>query len=480
MLVDMTGEESVVVHLREENDALRRQLVQAMENGVALRVQLDQALEQLASALARIAELEQQGRTGPPPFVKANRPAPTEPKPPRRKRAPEHNHGRCRETPTQIVQHALERCPECAYQLRGESIDYTRQVIEIPPPPPVEVIEHQVIKRYCPHCQKWRSPKLDLTGQVLGQGRLGVRLISLIAYLRSTLRVPVRLVLLYLASVHGVRLSAGEIVEVLHHMRRATAGTVTALKEEARASPVLHADETGWRENGRNGYIWGFSTPGENAIRYYTREVSRGHEVVVQMLGSTFSGHLVTDFYGAYNVYAGKHQRCWTHLLRDLHELKETYALQTPVVAWAKAVRTVYDAAQTWCATDQVRTREDREREYVRLVERVRKLGLVYAKKKKHPCQALAKRLLRHEDELFQFVLVPGLSANNNLAERSMRPLVVIRKISGGSRGKEGTKTRMALATLFGTWQARDLNPFEECVTLLSQSLSQQVEIPLP
>jgi hypothetical protein len=97
---------------------------------------------------------------------------------------------------------------------------------------------------------------------------------------------------------------------------------------------------------------------------------------------------------------------------------------------------------------------------------------LAYAKAKSHPCCALAKRLLRHEDELFQFVLVEGLSADNNLAERSIRPLVVCRKISGGSRSEEGTKTRMGLASLFETWQARKLNPFDECFKLLSQAAS--------
>ena len=50
------------------------------------------------------------------------------------------------------------------------------------------------------------------------------------------------------------------------------------------------------------------------------------------------------------------------------------------------------------------------------------------------PAMPLAKRLLRHQDELFQFVLVPGLVADNNLAERSIRPLVIMRKISGGTR----------------------------------------------
>jgi len=89
-----------------------------------------------------------------------------------KKRAAEHNTSRRRETPTRIERHALDRCPVCAYPLSGESIDYTREVIEIPPPPPVEITEHRVIKRLCSHCAAWRSPQLDLSQQVFGQGRV--------------------------------------------------------------------------------------------------------------------------------------------------------------------------------------------------------------------------------------------------------------------------------------------------------------------
>ncbi|MBF6614865.1 MAG: transposase [Chloroflexi bacterium] len=74
---------------------------------------------------------------------------------------------------------------------------------------------------------------------------------------------------------------------------------------------------------------------------------------------------------------------------------------------------------------------------YEALVQRAKKLGLQYAQAKEHgghPCHALCKRLLRHQDELFQFVLVPGLAAHNNLAERSIRPVVVMRKVSGGTK----------------------------------------------
>lgn len=438
-----------------------------VENG-ALRALVTQLQEQLAVALARIAELEQQ-RRDPPPFVKPNKPPRPEPKAPRKKRDPRHNQARKRETPTQIVPHALDRCPDCHYQLRGESIDYTRQVIELPPPAPVEIIEHQVIKRWCPVCQHWHHPTLDLTSQVLGRGRIGVRLASLIAYLRTSLRLPLAAIQRYLRSIHQLTLSVGGIQEILHAVRQAVQPALDALRQQARRSRILHGDETTWRENGQNGYVWSFSTPGDDAIRYYEYDRSRAQAVVKRILNGQFSGHLVSDFYVGYNDYPGKHQRCWVHLLRDLHALKEAYPHDAAIQEWAQQVRATYDDAKTWVGAYAQAPPLDREAQYVTVTSQTHGLGLRYARVKAHPCQALAKRLLRHEDELFQFVLVPDLSADNNLAERAIRPLVVIRKVSGGSRSAAGTKTRMALSSFFHTWHARGLNPFDQCLALLSQ-----------
>lgn len=458
--------------LRAENAELRA------ENG-ELRARVSELEQHLAAALARIAELEQR-RPDPPPFVKPNRPKPHSPKAPRKKRAPQHNQGRKRMTPTRSIEHALERCPDCHYRLQGHSLDYSREVIELPQPQPLEVVEHRVIKRFCPHCQRWHSPKLDLRGQVLGQGRIGVRVATLIGYLRNSLRLPLRRIQAYLSTLHQLQLSAGEIVELLHRLRRRLQGDITSLKEQARASPILHGDETSWRENGQTGYIWAFSTPGEDAVRHYEYDHSRGQAVLKRILEGKFKGHLVSDFYCGYNDYAGKKQRCWVHLLRDLHSLKDNHPQQAEVQAWAQAVRACYDDAQAWLAGTKQPKLAEREAQYVELSSRTHALGVEYAKAYQHACCALAKRLLRHEDELFQFVLIEGLSADNNLAERSVRPLVVIRKISGGTRSEEGTKTRMALASLFETWQARKLNPFDECFKLLTQATTSSAESSLP
>ena len=438
----------------------------------ALRAENTLLRAALAAAQARIAELEQR-KTPAPGFVKAH----TERKEktaPRRKRAPEHNAGRRRAAPTQTVQHAYERCPDCGYLLRGHSVARTREVIDLPPPPPVVVTAHQILKRYCPVCQRWQVPSPEWRGPVLGQGRLGVRLVSLMAYLRTEARLPVRTIQEYLATLHQVHLSTGAIIDLLARLRDATADERAAFLAQARASPIAYMDETGWREDGQNGQVWGLVTPGPEPVRYYQYEHSRAGAVATEVLGD-FAGHLVSDFYGGYNPYGGKHQRCWAHLLRDLHALKKAHADNAEVLAWAQDVRALYDEAQAALPSPLPLTPPQREVLYRQLEDRAHVLGLAHAgvANKGHPCHALCHRLLRHQGELFQFVRVEGLSADNNAAERMLRPLVISRKISGGSRTPEGTATRMALSTLFGTWKARGLNTFHACLSMLHSALPQ-------
>jgi transposase len=197
--------------------------------------------------------------------------------------------------------------------------------------------------------------------------------------------------------------------------------------------------------------------------------------VVKRILGGTFQGVLSSDFYDAYNVYPGKHQRCWAQLLRDLHTRKERHAQAPEVVQWAQDVRALYDEAQALLQATAQPRQEARQALYRQLVERACILGRQHARHQAHPCRALAQRLLRHQDALCQFVLVAGLSADHNLAERSLRLLVVMRKISAGRRSPAGTKPRMALASLFGSWQARKQSPFEACLKLLGQPALPQI-----
>ena len=81
--------------------------------------------------------------------------------------------------------------------------------------------------------------------------------------------------------------------------------------KEIRASPVVYGDETGWRQDGRNGYLLELQHSQGALLPPPAGPEQEGGGGGV---GDEFEGVLVSDFYGAYNVYQGPHQRCWTHL----------------------------------------------------------------------------------------------------------------------------------------------------------------------
>jgi transposase len=167
----MTAEETIA--------SLEAQLKQALER-------LTEVTEQLRVAQARLEELEKL-KTPPPAFVKAEKKKPPEEQQKaRKKRDANYNRARPRSTATQIVEHRLVNCPECQLRLGGISLARSREIIDVPPPPPVEVTDHRIYKGWCTGCQKWHEAPVDWHDQVVGQGRIGVRLASLIASARHS------------------------------------------------------------------------------------------------------------------------------------------------------------------------------------------------------------------------------------------------------------------------------------------------------
>lgn len=408
----------------------------------------------------RIAYLEGrlggQGLGGPP----GNKPANAKPHPAKKPRKPRpHGFARRRLAPTRVVEHALEHCPDCGTALKGGWVQRRREVIELPLAP-AEVVEHRYLARLCPCCNKRRLPKAELGGVVIGQGRLGVGLVSLIVTLREEGRLPVGVIQWYLATIHGVSLSEGEIIGLVHQTARHAQAEVAAIRRGVQASPAVCADETGWREAGHNGYVWTFSTPKE---RLFLRR-GRNKEVVDEVLGEGFGGVLVSDFYAAYDHYPGLHQRCWPHLLREIHSLRVIYPDDASLANWAGMVGDLYAEAKRYHSTD-ARARGRAQRGFER-----RLLGLAqpYLDDPLAVQARLCRRMRRYLGQLFVFVGEGGVPPDNNLAERSLRHLVTCRKISGGTRSAAGTDSKMTLSSLFGTWRAQGLNPFLQCRALLA------------
>ena len=247
----MTQEEEIA-HLKKQLSEVVERLskAEARESQLLAQVSAMQAEnhvlhEQLAVAHKRIEELEKQ-KTPPPAFVKANVVKPkAEEKKQRKKRDPQHNRARRREAPTVVVEHRIKHCPVCANALGGISVARRRQVIELPPPPPVEVTEHVVYHGWCSQCGTWREAPLDVSREVVGQGRFGVKIASLISYLRTVMRLPVRQIQAYLASLHGLSISSGEIIGLTQRVKAQLEPQLAEVKQQIRASPAVQMDAHG-------------------------------------------------------------------------------------------------------------------------------------------------------------------------------------------------------------------------------------------
>lgn len=442
--------------------ASREELLQI---NLQLIAQLQVLQERVKQLEAELESLRGGGsKSNPPTFIKANRPARNKKKK-HKKRL--HGFSRRLDLVTARVEHSLEQCPQCRVDLTGRRVVNSRQLIELPSVR-VQVVEHKLIERSCPNCLKRWAPHMDLSSLAVGKQRFGISVQSEVALLREQCRLPFRVIQEYLKARFNLRISLGQIVSLVEGVARRGKAIVEGFKEEIRASPVVNGDETSWREDGQNGYVWSFST---DKVRYFLYRKSRSASVVKEVLGEQFDGVVVSDFYAAYNAHLGMHQRCWVHLLRDIHELKEKHAKDKGLKKWAVAVKAIYEEAKAYKGAnerlgpvEQKAARVKRQREYEQKLMRVCRPHL----KKKKAQSTLCERIERFLPELFVFVADPRVPSDNNAAERSVRHVVVSRKISGGTRSETGSETKSILASLFGTWRLQGLDFYQCCWNLLA------------
>jgi transposase len=333
-----------------------------------------------------------------------------------------------------------------------------RQTIEIPDTP-VKIIEHVLIARRCGICGKVHIPKLTISDGVVGKMRVGPRLMSLISTLSVAKRMPQRMIQKLLKGLFDVHISLGEINEILHRVSDWAKPTVCEILRKIRGSPDANADETGWRESGINGYLWSIST---GAGRFYYFHRRRAGRIIRHILGGRFGGVLGCDFYAGYDWYLGPKQRCWVHLFRLIDKVVQTHP---SAAVWVDKVHDIYKAAK--------KASRRRVNEPTRILlrnalqERLFAIAEPYLKDKDAPQHKLAKLICRYLPELFTFVEHPSVASSNNAAERAIRPAVIARKISGGTRSAKGSQTKTRLMSVFATWALQGKEPIAACAQMI-------------
>jgi transposase len=476
-----------VVTLGERNRRLEEQLAasgaalqQARMQIASLEQELQQAHQNTDSVRAQLAEfkeaLQHTDNSKPsavPAFVKANV-AQTPKHPPGRKPGHFADH---RLHPLKIDVHVdvpaprdhlgKASCPECHVQL--QDVQTHQRIVEDIIPAKRLVTCYHTTSGYCPGCRK-RIESRDGNqppappGVEIHQSQLGINSLATAALLRMRYRLPYRQIQQLFLDLPGLSISAGGVTKQIQRMAGWLEGQYDRLKVLIRASPAVHMDETSWRVDGVNHWLWTMLC--EQATVFHI-DKSRGQKVTGKLLGEHFGGTLVSDFYGAYAKIDCPKQKCLVHLLRELKETKQKHPAFGAGSFYLRLRRLIQE--MLLLKKKKPGLCGERHEAKVRRIER-RLLEL-----QREPeggwtdkqAKRLAKRLKGHEGELTVFLRQAEVAGDNNAAERALRPAVVMRKISGGSRSEKGAHATAVLLSVLKTALQQNCPLFETIKTLL-------------
>jgi len=333
-------------------------------------------------------------------------------------------------------------CPDCGATLKSRGTR-KRTVLDAKPLKTEKKIMLLEVKR-CPKCKRIFHAKPP---GVLPKSLLSNQLLSIVAvqhYIYGT-------TLGQLEKQLGI--GYGTLVAALHGLAHRFKPAVGKLIKEYRASFVKHADETGWRNDGRSGYAWLFCTPLLSIFRFRN---TRSAKVAEEVLGTKrLHGTLVVDRYNAYNKAPCHMQYCYAHLSRDVDGLEKEFPDNQEVSSFVQTLVPQMAAAMS------LRTNPISKREFKRQAAHIRDLiQEIINKPACHPgIQHIQDVFRKKRERMYRWALDPRIPAENNRAERDLRLLVIARKVSFGSQSDAGAQTRETLMTVLLTLKKRNKDP---------------------
>ena len=362
--------------------------------------------------------------------------------PPRRRGAPKGHRGATRiapghvDTTRDLPSPSTCTCGCTEIDLRD---DYDEQYVEDIAPILRTVTLVRARRGQCRGCGATvHSPQFPAGPQVV----TGPNLASLLTVLRQ-MGLTERKLAFFCTDMMGIPLTASGAMGIVNRVcDRIMLPTAEVIQSALRTQPWLGVDETGWRIERKNGYIWCFCN--QNLVYYYP-DHSRAGEVPKRILGEDYPGTAACDFYAAYN-FLPKLQRCWVHLLRAIADERTIRPACLTLLQFETDVHEAYRRAKEVRDMPPGEQRDDGKAELRRTLDRLAATALP----KGRP-QAIARRLSKHRDNLLRFIDEPGVPPHNNGTERQIRPVVVKRKNSFGSDTVDGAKRFCALASVLET-----------------------------
>ena len=399
--------------------------------------------QKLAEALKRIEELERENKLLKEKFKEKNKPSfiKEDVRVYHHKSGQKEGHeGISREIPEKIDEVKkidIKKCPDCTGKL--SKIQEKRERVITDTEIKTTTIKYLILRRYCKKCKKIVEPEIK---DALPNSRFSLRIMLLILILKLDCRIPSNKITSILSSVFGIKISDGEIYNILRQLSEAFGDYYYELEKRIKIALTKNIDETSWRINGKNNWLWIFIN---KEVALYVVNRKRSSKIPIKILGNQEGKTAITDRHSAYNQLVEEtgiaQQICWAHLIRNSKDLAEHYKEARYI---HKRLKFIYKKAKEGIAKEKlvywielIASREYRSNEVFKFVKSI--------------CR-------NHKEDLFRFVDNPEIDSTNNRAERGLRHAVVIRKISGGSRSKNGAVITSRLLSVLQTAKLQNNN----------------------
>lgn len=323
---------------------------------------------------------------------------------------------------------------------------------------------------FCSHCNR---PVVQAAEDELLNAPIGPVAKSAAIYLRYRIGMTYRKVQEVFRDLFGLQFVPASAVGFDRKAAVKGEAIYEDLREKIRASAVIHADETSWRNDGTGHFVW---YAGNNDLAFFQIDRHRSTEVAQSILGSNFDGVLVADRYAAYNgVNAKERQSCLGHLITKAKEITQELLLIEDKARHKKAEAFCDNIAAFFsnaCSVGQELLSGNLQWSQAPLIEKqfvadIKKLCA--CKLSYNPAETLRASLIgKDKKHLFTFLRHPGVQPTNNQAEQSIRFLVIFRKIMFGTRSESGLRTHSILPSLVLTAMRQGRHPREFLQTLLT------------
>jgi transposase len=429
--------------------------------------------EELRSRIAKleklVEELQRRGKRQASPFSKGEPSA--NPKRPGRKAGDQYGQQSTRARPDRVDETIEVECPLFCEHCQGEVVpegtadQYQVDLPEIRPRVTKFILHYGKCSK-CGREAMGRHPRQTSQAFRVGSVQLGPGVLALAAFLNKVAGVSYGKMAALLKEMAGLRVSRSALCRALLRMAKKVAPLYEELKAKIQNSPVVYPDETSWREGGHKVWLWVF-TNGHETV--YSIQPGRGYDQAVVILGAGFSGVLVADGWAPYQKFEqATHQTCLAHLLRRCAEMLEKATAES--AAFPLAVKEILQASlalrdQRDAGKISGETLEKAKAELESRMDRLLSEPLTDPSNRR-----LAKHLIRHQDQLFLFLVRQDVEATNWPAEQAIRPAVINRKTSGGTRTPQGSNAQGVLMSFFRTLQQRQLSPLAIVPRLLRSS----------